>query len=87
LSPAGRAAHAGEPYVIEWARQYGTSGCDYARAVCVDALGSVFVGGYTGGSLVETSAGGLDAVVARFDSAGHCDWMHQIGRASCRERV
>jgi len=64
-----------------WTRQFGTSGTDQARAVAVDPTG-VYVAGTTDGTLHgQTSSGGIDAFVAKFDLVGQQVWMRQFGTA------
>src|SRR5690606_28354068 len=53
-----------------WIGQLGTSSGDIARAAATGGSGGVYVGGETGGSLGGPNAGGNDAWLARYDSAG-----------------
>ncbi len=63
----------------EWIRQLGSSADDYARAVTVDSTG-VYVVGSTGGVLPgESSAGGQDAFVLKYDHLGNLLWSRQFG--------
>lgn len=57
---------------IQWVRQVGSSGDDFANAVAVDRSGLVYVVGSTAGSLDGTSTpdNGRDAFIARFDGTG-----------------
>lgn len=62
-----------------WTRQFGTAGNDQALAVFVDDTG-VYVAGLTAGTLTgETSAGGTDAFVRRYDASGATIWTRQFG--------
>ena len=63
-----------------WTRQFGTSGPDEAIGAGMDASGSPYVAGGTDGSLSgQTSAGGFDAFVRKYDGAGNAVWTHQFG--------
>jgi autotransporter-associated beta strand protein len=60
---------------------------DSAQAV-VSADGSVYVAGYTDGILPgQTGAGGRDAFVRKYDSAGNELWTSQFGSAARDEAV
>jgi WD40 repeat protein len=62
-----------------WTRQFGGGSDDYAFDVSVDASG-VYVTGQTSGTLpLQTSSGGSDAFVRKYDLAGTEDWTHQFG--------
>jgi uncharacterized protein (UPF0548 family) len=70
---------AGKPV---WARQFGSPSDDYAYGVAADASG-VYVVGSTGGALPgQPTAGGRDAFVVKFDTAGNQTWARQFGSAS-----
>ncbi len=62
-----------------WIRQFGTSAYDDVSAAAADGTGGVCIGGTTSGSLAGTNAGGQDAWLARFDSAGNQIWIRQLG--------
>ena len=65
-----------------WTRQFGTSSFDQARGVSVDSSG-VYVAGFTIGTLPgQTSAGGGDAFVRKYDSTGTEVWTRQFGSSS-----
>ncbi len=65
-----------------WTRQFGSPGGDEALGVAVDGLGNVYVAGHTGGTLPgQTSAGGLDAFVRKYDATGNQLWTSQFGRS------
>ena len=54
-----------------WTRQFGTPSGDDAHGVAVDAGGNAYVAGRTPGTLPgQTPAGGYDAFVRKYDSAG-----------------
>ncbi len=62
-----------------WTRQFGTSSVDRAEGISADASG-VYVAGWTGGTLPgQTSAGGGDAFVRKYDAAGNEVWTRQFG--------
>jgi len=68
---------------VVWADQFGTSGIDLGLGVTVDESGSVFVTGYTSGSLGgEINAGGSDAFIRKYDIAGSVQWTKLIGASS-----
>ena len=65
-----------------WARQFGTASTDKALAVSTDGSG-VYVVGKTLGTLSgQTSAGGNDAFIRKYDSAGEVTWTRQFGTPS-----
>ena len=68
---------------FQWTRQMGTPGNDGANTAVVDAGGAILVAGYTVGDLWgQGSAGGYDAFVARFSTAGDTVWLRQGGTPS-----
>jgi hypothetical protein len=70
-----------------WRRQFGTAGTDRVTAISAGE-GGIFIAGSTDGVLAEaTSAGALDAFVARLDRNGRRDWVDQFGSASDDEAV
>jgi hypothetical protein len=70
-----------------WTREFGTSASEGCEAVSVDASGDVYCAGYTAGALPnQTSAGGEDAFVRKYDSAGTEQWTTQFG-SSANERA
>ncbi len=62
-----------------WLRQFGVIGNDTARGIGVDASNNVYIAGSTEGNLSGSSAGGTDAFVARYSSAGAPSWVRQFG--------
>jgi hypothetical protein len=65
--------------ISQWSRQYGTSFNDYADAVVTDSSG-VYLTGLTYGTFAtQTSAGGADVVLMRFDAMGTKQWLRQFG--------
>jgi hypothetical protein len=62
-----------------WTRQFGTSSDDLSFGVSADHLGNVFLAGYSDGNLGGANAGGADAFVTKYDSAGNLVWNRQLG--------
>lgn len=67
---------------VQWTRQLGTGSDDESYGVSADALGNVFITGYTDGSLGGTNAGLQDAWVSKYDAAGNNLWTQQLGSTS-----
>ena len=64
---------------LQWTQQLGSAD-DYSRSVSADALGSVYISGYTSGSLGgPNTTGNYDAFVSKYDSAGTLQWTRQLG--------
>ncbi len=65
-----------------WTRQFGSSSMDRANGIAVDASG-VYLAGVAGSALPgQTSSGGNDAYVRKYDVAGNERWTRQFGTAS-----
>jgi len=65
-----------------WTRQFGTASNDYANGISVDPTG-IYVAGQTSGVFPdESSSGGYDAFVRKYDFSGNHLWTHQFGTAS-----
>lgn len=64
-----------------WTTQFGTPESDYVRRMAIDALGGVYIVGYTDGSMDGLSAGGSDAFFTKFNSDGIIQWSRQLGTA------
>jgi uncharacterized repeat protein (TIGR01451 family) len=64
-----------------WTRQFGTSEVDAANAVFADVTGVYVVGEVGGGQALpgQTSAGGADAFVRKYDTNGGEIWTRQFG--------
>jgi hypothetical protein len=75
------AAQGSAPYAITWSRQSDTSADDSSYGVSADALGNVFIAGYTFGSLGGPSGASNDAHVIKYDSPGNLIWARQLGAA------
>ena len=65
-----------------WTQQLGTSDSDYSEGMAVDAVGSAFVTGFTGGSLGGPSAGDYDAFLAKYSAEGNLLWTQQLGTSA-----
>src|SRR6266704_1589091 len=74
--------HAG---TVLWTLQVGTPSGDSALGVAADPSG-LYVAGGTGGALPgQTSAGGYDAYLQKYDPNGNLIWTHQFGTAGSDE--
>ncbi len=62
-----------------WTRQPGTSDDDKSYGVSADGLGSVYISGYTRGSIGGPNAGKGDAFLSKYDGAGNLLWAQQLG--------
>ena len=63
-----------------WLKQFGSSAGDVANGIAVDASGNSYITGDTNGTLPgQTSAGGADAFLAKYDSSGNQVWLKQFG--------
>lgn len=80
LAAGGLAAGSQAASVLDWSLAHGTSNYDWSNGVAVDGLGSVYITGYTNGSLAAANPGGADAFVSKFDSAGNVLWSQQLGQ-------
>lgn len=62
-----------------WIVQFGTAAVDAAGGIAVRGH-DVYVSGRTGGTLPgQTSAGGTDVYVRKYNSRGELQWTHQFG--------
>lgn len=67
---------------VVWTRQFGSPGADWADGVAVDPAGNSHAAGRTSGALAgQTSAGGVDAFVRKYDAVGAEVWTRQFGTA------
>jgi hypothetical protein len=65
--------------ILEWTRQFGSTGADFLYGVSADSFGNVYVSGYTTGNLAGTNAGGRDAFIRKYNSSGSAVWLRQLG--------
>ncbi|HEV3084062.1 MAG TPA: hypothetical protein VGY66_30040, partial [Gemmataceae bacterium] len=71
------------PGDIDWLRQFGSLTASSAIGRAVDADGNVFLAGQARGSLSgQTSAGGDDAFVTKYDADGNLLWARQFGTSA-----
>jgi len=63
--------------------QFATDGYDSASSVSADASGGFAVAGYTNGALPgQTSAGGIDVFVSKYDASSTQLWTRQFGTST-----
>ncbi|WP_088893352.1 SBBP repeat-containing protein [Leptolyngbya ohadii] len=71
---------------VLWQQTIASTSTDIGGGVAVDSIGNVYITGDTLGTLPEqTSAGGGDAFLARFDANGSRQWLKQFGTAQLDE--
>lgn len=71
-----------------WTRQFGTVNVDTAMSVTVSATGIVYVSGTTAGTLPgQTSAGGTDVFIRKYDSSGVELGTRQFGTAGIEQDI
>ena len=64
----------------KWIRQFGTSKIDWEYGVTTDSLDNIYVTGYTEGGLDgNTSSGGKDIFLVKYNSKGTKKWTKQLG--------
>ena len=69
--------------VKQWTKQLGTSSNDYGYGVTVDSSDNIYVTGITGGGLDNnTSSGGYDLFLVKYNSSGTKQWTKQLGNSS-----
>jgi len=67
----------------QWTKQLGTSSGDFGFGVSTDSSGNIYVTGYTEGGLDgNTSSGGKDIFLVKYDSSGTKQWTKQLGTSS-----
>src|SRR5206468_1840643 len=66
-----------------WTRQFGGGGGEAAAGVALNADGDTYVVGASGAALPgQTSAGGFDAFIGKYDRDGHELWTRQFGSSA-----
>jgi uncharacterized delta-60 repeat protein len=66
-----------------WTRLWGMSGIDIAKTLTTGIDGSIFVGGYTDGSLDgQTNSGSVDAFLTKYNTDGSKAWTYLWGGAN-----
>jgi uncharacterized delta-60 repeat protein len=60
---------------LQWDRTLGGTGSDSGRAVAIDSANNIIVVGYT----ASDGAGGLDVLIAKYNSAGALQWDRTLG--------
>jgi hypothetical protein len=69
-----------------WISQFGGASGEETRGVAVDGSGNVYVTGFTYGDIdgagPQTSAGGADFFLAKYNASGTRQWVHQYGSAA-----
>ncbi|MDP6546226.1 MAG: SBBP repeat-containing protein [Phycisphaerae bacterium] len=69
--------------VKQWTRQLGSVASDDGNGVAVDSSGNAYVTGYTVGDLDgNTSAGGYDMFLTKYNTAGAKQWTEQLGSSA-----
>ncbi len=67
----------------QWTKQLGTSSSDNGQGITSDSSGNIYVTGDTSGSLDgNTSAGGIDLFVVKYNSSGVKQWTKQLGTSA-----
>ncbi|MDP6546225.1 MAG: SBBP repeat-containing protein [Phycisphaerae bacterium] len=66
--------------VKQWTKQLGTSTVEYGYGVSVDSSGNAYVTGFTYGEFDgNTSAGGMDMFLTKYNTDGAEQWTEQLG--------
>ena len=68
-------AAAGGGVVVGWIALLGGTGSDYGTAVAIDSADNIIVTGRT----TSDGAGGLDVLIAKYNSAGALQWDRTLG--------
>lgn len=62
-----------------YGKQFGTVEDENSRMLAVDAIGNVYLAGYTKGTLINKSFGKSDGFLSKYDSQGNHLWTKQFG--------
>jgi hypothetical protein len=66
--------------ILQWRRVFGSTAGDFAYGIAVDGNGNVLITGHTGGDLNgNINAGGADAFIVKYSSAGVLLWTRTLG--------
>lgn len=76
-SIAAGAACAAPPLALQWQHFPGTVATDLGQAAAIDAMGNVFIGGDTAGSLGRANQGSYDGFVVKYSPGGAVIWRRQ----------
>jgi len=64
----------------QWTKQLGTSENDYGNYITTDSSDNIYVTGFTSGDLDgNTSSGGQDIFLVKYNSSGTKQWTKQLG--------
>jgi len=67
----------------QWTKQLGTSYWDYGNSVTTDSLDNIYVNVVTSGDLDgNTSSGGNDTFLVKYNSSGTKQWTKQLGTSN-----
>ena len=70
----------------QWTKQLGTSSSDFGRGVTTDSSDNIYLFGTTTGGLDgNTSSGGRDIFLLKYNSSGTKQWTKQLGSSSFDE--
>ncbi|WP_206751552.1 beta strand repeat-containing protein [Trichormus variabilis] len=73
---------------LAWVKQFGTTGQDFSQEVKTDSAGNIYVVGNTSGTFTgNTSVGGWDSYIAKYNTSGTQLWVKQFGTTSTDEAV
>jgi len=69
-----------------WPQRFSTGSEEEIWAITTDKAGNVYITGFTAGALDDnTSAGGSDIILVKYDAAGQKQWARQLGTSSADE--
>lgn len=67
---------------LQWTRQLATLSDGSSYRVSADYQGNVYISGSTYANLGGTNAGGIDALISKYDADGNLQWTRQLGTSS-----
>lgn len=68
--------------MLLWSELAGTAVDDYVLGISTTMAGDTYIAGATAGDLAGTSAGGYDAVLIKYNTAGTQQWTRQFGTSA-----